>query len=151
MDALERTQYQAALAVSGAWKGTSRSKIYNELGWEFLDERRMFRRLTQFYKIMNGLTPDYLRTPIPALHKHLFGHRPTNVLDTIYCRTDRYQNSFFPDSVLMWNDLGPELRGAKSLSSFKSNILKIYRPTKKAYSTSTIQIALNGFFNCVLA
>ena len=32
MNTLERTQYQAALAVSGAWKGTSRTKIYDELG-----------------------------------------------------------------------------------------------------------------------
>ena len=32
MQALESTQYQAALAVSGAWKGSSRVKIYNELG-----------------------------------------------------------------------------------------------------------------------
>ena len=58
MNTLERTQYQAALAVSGAWKGTSRNKIYDELGWETLDERRIFRRLTQFYKIMTGLTPE---------------------------------------------------------------------------------------------
>ena len=28
MNALERTQYQAALAVSGVWKGTNRDKIY---------------------------------------------------------------------------------------------------------------------------
>ena len=32
MGTLESTQYQAALAVSGAWKGTSRVKIYEELG-----------------------------------------------------------------------------------------------------------------------
>ena len=32
MDALERTQYQAALAASGAWKGTNTDKIYEELG-----------------------------------------------------------------------------------------------------------------------
>ena len=42
MNALERTQYQAALAVSGAWKGTNRDKIYEELGWETLDQRRFF-------------------------------------------------------------------------------------------------------------
>ena len=44
--AIESTQYKAALAVSGAWKGTSRTKIYDELGWETLDHRRMYRRLT---------------------------------------------------------------------------------------------------------
>ena len=43
MNTLERTQYQAALAVSGAQKGTNRNKIYEELGWETLDQRRMMR------------------------------------------------------------------------------------------------------------
>ena len=67
MNALERTQYQAALAVSGTWKGTNRNKIYEELGWETLDQRRMFRRLVQFYKIMRDKTPDYLKIPIQSL------------------------------------------------------------------------------------
>ena len=132
MQALESTQYQGALAVSGAWKGSNQEKIYEALGWESLDQRRMFRRLTQFFKIMTGLTPEYLRNPIPSLHGHLFGDRYTNVLNTLFCRTDRFQNSFFPDSITMWNDLGPELRGAESLSVFKRNILKIYRPVKKS-------------------
>ena len=82
---------------------------------------------------MTGLTPEYLRTPIPSLRRHLFGHRYTNVLTNIFCRTDKYQNSFFPDSVTLWNDLGPQLRGAESLSIFKTNLLKLYRPTKKSF------------------
>ena len=32
----------------------------------------------------------------------------------------------------MWNDLGPELRGSKSLAVFKRNLLKLYRPPKKS-------------------
>ena len=132
MMTLESTQYQAALAVSGAWKGTNRLKIYDELGWESLEQRRIYRRLSQFYKIMNGLTPEYLRIPIPKLHGHLFGDRYTNVLNTLFCRTDRFLNSFFPDSIHMWNDLGPELRGAESLSVFKQRLLKLYRPLKKS-------------------
>ena len=31
---LEQTQYCAALAVTGAWRGTSRGCLYKELGWE---------------------------------------------------------------------------------------------------------------------
>ena len=131
MDAIERTQYSAALAVTGAWQGTSCDKLYEELGWESLDLRRMFRRLTQFYKIMNNLTPNYLREPLPPLKTHLFGRHPTNVLHPIVCRNDRYLNSFFPNSVNSWNDIGPELRSATSLSIFKTNILKIIRPPKK--------------------
>ena len=116
MNALERTQYQAALAVSGAWKGTNLDKIYEELGWETLNYRRMFRRLTQFYKIMHNLTPEYLKIPIPSHQGHLFGYRFTNVLNPITCRTDRYSNSIYPDSVTSWNNIGPELRGEESLS-----------------------------------
>ena len=132
MKLLESTQYQAALAVSGAWKGTNRTKIYDELGWETLNHRRVFRRLTQFYKIMTGLTPDYLRTPIPSLRGHLFGYRFSNILNTIFSRTDKHKSSFFPDSVTLWNDIGPQLRGAESLSIFKSKVLKLYRPVKKS-------------------
>ena len=78
------------------------------------------------------ITPEYLRILIPPLREHLFGDRYTIVLNTFLCRTDRFQNSFFPDSVRLWNDLGPELRGAASISVFKRNILKIYRPMKKS-------------------
>ena len=42
---LEQTQYSAALAVTGAWRGTSRQKLYDELGWETLYHRRWYRRL----------------------------------------------------------------------------------------------------------
>ena len=36
IQSLESTQYQAALAVSGAWKGSSTTKLYEELWWESL-------------------------------------------------------------------------------------------------------------------
>ena len=40
---IEQTQYQAALAVTGAWKGTNRQKLYNEIGRESLYHRRWYR------------------------------------------------------------------------------------------------------------
>ena len=130
MKLLESTQYQAALAVSGAWNGSLRVKIYEELGWEALDHRRTFRRLTQFYKIINDLTPEYLKIPALSLRSHLFGY--SNDLKDIPSKNQRYRNSFFPDSVSLWNDLGPELRGSESLAVFKRNLLKLYRPPKKS-------------------
>ena len=106
-------------------------KIYNELGWETLDERRMFRRLVQFYKIMTNLTPDYLRIPTLSLHCHLFGVRFGNVLKEIVCKNYRYRNSIFSDSVSVRNDLGPDLRELESISISKRERLKLYRPEKK--------------------
>ena len=40
MDLIEQIKYKVALIVSGCWQGTSREKLYEELGWEALSERR---------------------------------------------------------------------------------------------------------------
>ena len=85
----------------------------------------------QLYKIVNDLSPEYLKPPILSLRRHLYGIRRDNVLKDITCKTVKYRNSFFPDSVSMWNDLGPEMRGAESISVFKRQLLKLYRPEKK--------------------
>ena len=50
MEKLERVQYQAALAVTGAWQGSNWSKLNEELGWETLSDRRMCRRILQIQK-----------------------------------------------------------------------------------------------------
>ena len=42
---LESVQYGAALAITGALKGTSRSELYKELGLESIKSRRTFRCL----------------------------------------------------------------------------------------------------------
>ena len=63
MQLLESVQYQAGLAVTGCWQGTSKIKLYNELGWESLSERRKFHRLSLYCKILNNETPHtYLST-----------------------------------------------------------------------------------------
>ena len=65
MNDIERVQYKAALAITGAWQGTNRNKLYDELGWESLCDRRWFRCLLQFYKIHNNMTPKYLKDNLP--------------------------------------------------------------------------------------
>ena len=56
MEKVERIQYQAALAITGAWQGSSRSKIYDELGWGTLSDRSNYRRVLQIHKILNNNT-----------------------------------------------------------------------------------------------
>ena len=36
MNALESVQYKAGCIVAGGWKGTSKIKLFKELGWESL-------------------------------------------------------------------------------------------------------------------
>ena len=51
VNTLERIQYHAALAITGSWKGANLNKIYDELGWDALTDRRWCRRLFHFCKI----------------------------------------------------------------------------------------------------
>ena len=65
MEKVERVQYQAALAISGAWRGSSRSKLYEEFGWESLSDRQMGRRILQIHKIFKNNAPSYLSDKLP--------------------------------------------------------------------------------------
>ena len=97
MEKLESVKYSAALAVTGAWKGTSREKLYNEHGWESLNLRRWSRSLVMFYKIVNYITPEYKRHPIPQLQQSTYSLRGQHVIGQIRARTERFKNSFYPN------------------------------------------------------
>ena len=47
---IEMVQYNSDLAITGAFKGTSRDKIYQELGLESLADRRWTRKRIFFTK-----------------------------------------------------------------------------------------------------
>ena len=47
---VESFQYYAALTITGAVRGTSREKLYQELGFESLQQRRWYRKLCVYLK-----------------------------------------------------------------------------------------------------
>ena len=132
MEKLESVQYSAALAVTGAWRGTSREKLYNELGWESLDNRRWCRRLTLFYKITNNLTPDYTRDPIPPLHQSEYSLRNQDVIGQLRPRAERFKSSFYPSCLMEWNKLDHSIKASPTIASFKAKLLVLIRPTAKS-------------------
>ena len=133
MAKIERVQFQAAVAVTGTWKTTSRNRIYDELGWETLSQRRWYRRLVQFFKIVKDPTsPDYLKGPIPPPHTHRLGLRSGNEFPLMGGRIDQYKNSFYPQALQSWNSLDPIIRQTVSLSKFKKDVLGLIRFPKKS-------------------
>ena len=105
MEKVERIQYQAALAVTGTWQGSNRAKLYEELGWETLSDRRWCRRILQICKIKNNMTPPYLSDKLPPIRRLLSRLGNTNTFHEIRCKTSRYKNSFFPDAINSWNNI----------------------------------------------
>ena len=59
-DKRESIQYNACFVITGAIRGTSTEKLYQELGLESVKSRRWFRKLCHFYKIFNEKSPSYL-------------------------------------------------------------------------------------------
>ena len=115
-DLAESIQYQAALIVTNCWQSTSREKIYKELGWESLYDRRHYRRLVMYYKIKSNFTPDYLKTYIDKFP---------------ITRTMRFSQSFFPYCSIHWNNLPDSIKYLPTLSKYKKALIKTIRPEKK--------------------
>ena len=75
---LESIHYNAALAITGAIKGTSKEKLYQELGFESLQSEIWFRKLSLFYKILKNESPLYFYhlVPKPLTSKAFLFHHP---------------------------------------------------------------------------
>ena len=68
---MKTIQYNAALAITSAVRGSYKKKIYQELGLETLQKRRLRRKLCCFYKILKSQSPEYLYSVIPT---HIICH-----------------------------------------------------------------------------
>ena len=69
---IKSVQYQVALAIIGAIRGTSQEKLYQALGFESLKDRTRLRRLCYLYKIVNAKQLTYLYDLIPPFQGMLY-------------------------------------------------------------------------------
>ena len=75
---IESIQYNAALAITGAVRGTSREKLYQELGFESLHHRRWYRKLCCLFKVIKNQSPSYLFQLVPS-SKRYFSRNSENI------------------------------------------------------------------------
>ena len=132
MEKLQSVQYTAALTITGTWRGTSRVKSYIELGWESLSSRRRSRRLTLFYKMINNLTPEYTRGPIPEPQPAHYSFCYQDVIGRIRARTQKFKSSFYPNCLDELNELYREIRLSPSVAIFKKKLISKIRPPFKS-------------------
>ena len=133
MDKVERVQYQAALAVTGTWQGSSRLKLYEELGWESLSDRRWCRRMLHLHKILDNKTPCYLKDKLPRFRRPLYVQNNCITFHEKRCRTERHKGSFFPAATNSWNKIITYFNNnIPTIGSFKNHILSLIRPVAKS-------------------
>ena len=123
---IEAVQYNAALAITGAIKGSSREKIYDELGLESLSSRRYIRRLLTFHKYFTNKSPLYLYSIIPKVNLESRTRHRENI-PLLKTRTDAFKYSYFPNSIQEWNKIGVSTRNLP-FTIFKNLLLKSVRP-----------------------
>ena len=117
-------------------KGTSREKLYKELGLETLKSRRWLKKLCCFYKIKNNGIPSYLAELIPS-EFHLYEARNTRNISRYSCSADALKYSFFPWTINKWNKLNFNIR-TSSFNIFRANLINIILP---------ISYSVFGIFN----
>ena len=106
-------------------KGTSRERLSNELGLHSPSTGRWGRKLIFFYKIVNGLLPEYLHSYLKFSSQDNYSLRSASapIVKSIPSRTKSFKKTFFPYYINEWNKLNVEIRDTRSLNIFKNSIL----------------------------
>ena len=118
--------------MTGTWRGTSRQRLYEELGWESLYHRRWYRRLTHFFCLRKSKSPEYLFNEIPQERQLTYSLRNPSAYELTAARTVRFSNTYFRNTLFEWNSLDSEIQNATTIAQFKKKLLSIIRPVKNS-------------------
>ena len=124
---LENINKNAIRCITGLTISTRSENIYKESGLITLAKRRKFHRLVQMFKIVHGISPNYLQELLPptTAERNPYIVRDGNLFTNILCRTEAFRNSYFPCTVRDWNALPEDLRNCPSVESFKYNFRQV--------------------------
>ena len=140
---LEQTQYLAALAVTGIWRGKNRQRLCNELGWESLYHRQWYRRLCHFFSLVKSKSPEYLYSELLQERQLRYSLRNPMSFEQPVTRTARFASTYVYNALFEWNLLDDETRNYKSLPQVTDKLLKI-RPlgnsTYKLWDISGVKL-----------
>ena len=132
---MESIQYNAALAITGAIRGSSREKLYQEQGLESLEQQRWYRKLCYFFKLIKNQSHKHIFNNIATV-RSTYRTRNIDIIPRFNIRHTFSRISYFPSIVTAWNNLEKSIRNSESFSIFKKNILQFIRPSP------------NDIFNC---
>ena len=101
----EKVQYKACLAITGTIQGTSKRRIFDELGLISLRKRRWYKKLIFFYKIVNGLLPDNLQSykDLPSQDNYPLRSVSTRQLKSLLSRSESFKKAFF--LIVLMNEI----------------------------------------------
>ena len=101
-------QYNAALAITGAIRKTSREKVYQELSLEPLQPRLWYRKCL-FFKMFKNQSPKYLFDIIPQSNCQ-YRTRNVHTIPHINVKQQFFKNTYFTSTITEWNKIDSNIR-----------------------------------------
>ena len=96
---------------------------------ESLKQRRWFRKLCYFFKITKNQSPRYLFDKIRTTRTACRTRSNIGNIPRFNVKHNFFKNSFFPSTVIEWNNLDKSIKSSESLALFNKSILQFIRPT----------------------
>ena len=146
VNSLERIQRQAARFIQNDYRSKDPgcvTHMLKVLNLPLLRNRRMNKRLTFMFKIINGLVPaiepqkyfvELKNTRLVTgnrLPEYNYQHTvKRNIRNNSICykvkntNSDKFENSYFIRTVAEWNTLSEEVVRSKSVDQFSANLAK---------------------------
>ena len=146
-ESLEKLQNEAARIVTGLTKSVTLERLYQECGWQSLQERRTNQKMKFMYKAVNGLVPSYISDLIPPTVSNVSRYelRNSNNISRIPTTTTTFSKSCIPSAINEWNNLEASLRESETFNSFcytlkhnsQHKVPKYFIDGKRKFSCST--------------
>ena len=108
-------QYNAAIAIKGATRGTSREKLYQKLG---------LKKLWYLFKTFKSQSREYLLRTLPSASKS-YNTINNNNIPHFNSKHNFFNKFFFSMTVIDWKNLDLKERNSDILFAFKKSILKL--------------------------
>ena len=108
--------------VTGATKRSNIVKLYEDTGWQSLNEHRDQTMIIMLYKIKKSFAPNYLRDLLPPNQINTHDLRNRKDIREPAFNTELFKRSFFPTAVRLWNSVGKEVQDSGSIAILKSKI-----------------------------
>ena len=125
---IESLQENAALALTGPIRGSSKKKLYQEMGFEYLSSGRWLRKLCLFYKIVVNKSPNYLYDYVSTVNQS-YQNRNRDKFLHMPSRVEYSVKPFFLYITKEWNNLV-----RKFVNQYRMRFLKFITKIPKNYS-----------------
>ena len=104
-------------------RGTSKEKIYSEVGLESLQDRRWYRKLCVLYEILNSMSPKYFDINASTTTRYVSSN--ANSISLLRVNNNYFMNTSL--AIVEWNKLDVSIQNSTSLKRQINTICKTFR------------------------